>query len=258
MNADGVPIPPSGLGELATVSLDELNAMAALQTRVDRKYIVPPSVFGPMLSTLAPRYRVLEIDGCQQFGYQSVYFDTVDLDLYQAAATGRRRRYKVRTRTYVDSQLCMLEVKTKGGRGHTSKHRMRYQTGDPSHLNRQAQQFVSDIVGGTSDGLAQALTTGYDRSTLVDPISATRLTIDRNLTCTDWAGSGVTLDAAIIETKSSSAPSPADHWLWEQGIRPAKISKFCTGLAAIHSELRSNKWHRALAERWAPTPAAAL
>lgn len=247
--------PAIALDGLATVSLVELNAIAALQTRVDRKYIVPESVFGPMLGTLAKRYRLLEIDGQKRFGYQSVYFDTAELDLYQAAATGRRNRYKVRTRTYLDSQLCMLEVKTKGGRGHTEKHRMEYLHGDPSHLNRRAHEFVASIVGSPSDGLAQALTTGYQRSTLVDPVGATRLTIDQNLRCMDWVGRAVSLDAVIIETKSSRAPSPADRWLWTNGIRPAKISKFCTGLAALHPELRSNRWHRALENSWMSTRA---
>jgi hypothetical protein len=46
---------------------------------------------------------VLEIDGARSFAYDSTYFDTPDLDAYLLAATRRRRRFKVRTRTYVDS-----------------------------------------------------------------------------------------------------------------------------------------------------------
>lgn len=49
---------------------------------------------------------------------------TVGLDSYLLAAHGRRRRYKVRTRTYVDSAISFLEVKTEGAREATVKERM--------------------------------------------------------------------------------------------------------------------------------------
>lgn len=241
------------------ISLPHLNAMAALQTRVDRKYVIDRAGLEPMLDSMASKHRVLEIDDQQAFGYQSVYFDTPGLDLYLAAATSRRRRYKVRTRTYLESGLCMLEVKTKGPRGETSKKRLRYNADDEARLTPEAERFISDIVGGLPvqlrpDRLVPALTTSYRRSTFVDPGSATRLTIDDNLVCTDWAGSSAALAAIVVETKSSNAPSPTDRWLWARGVRPAKISKCCTGLAALHPELPSNKWRRALRHDWALLP----
>ena len=51
----------------------------------------------------------------------------------------------------------------------------------------------------------------------------------------------------IIETKSGSAPSVADKHLWRAGIRPSKISKFATGMAALNPDLPSNKWNRTIA-----------
>ena len=51
---------------------------------------------------------------------------------------------------------------------------------------------------------------------------------------------------AIIETKSGSAPSSADRTLWHHGYRPQRISKYATGLAALHPELPANRWHRVL------------
>ena len=53
----------------------------------------------------------------------------------------------------------------------------------------------------------------------------------------------------IIETKSGTAPSVADKHLWRAGIRPAKISKFATGMAALNPQLPANKWNRVI-ERW--------
>ena len=58
------------------IGLDELNELAELQTRVDRKYFVPADVFRRLIAELADELRVLDIDGRRTFGYESVYFDT--------------------------------------------------------------------------------------------------------------------------------------------------------------------------------------
>lgn len=89
---------------LPPIGLDALNAEAALQTRVDRKYVVPEAQAQELLATFTADVRVLEMDRCRCFAYDSVYFDTAGLDSYLLAARGRRRRYKVRTRTYVDQR----------------------------------------------------------------------------------------------------------------------------------------------------------
>ena len=50
------------------IGLDELMALAELQTRVDRKYFVPAAVFRRMIAELAGDLRVLDIDGRRIFG----------------------------------------------------------------------------------------------------------------------------------------------------------------------------------------------
>ena len=53
-------------------------------------------------------------------------------------------------------------------------------------------------------------------------------------------------DLVIAETKSGSHPSAVDRLLWRSGHRPISISKYGTGLAALHRELPANKWARVL------------
>nr|WP_311380158.1 carbohydrate-binding domain-containing protein [Arthrobacter sp. ISL-72] len=118
---------------LPPVGLEELNAEAALQTRVDRKYVVPETLAQELLAAFDAEVRVLEMDGSRCFAYDSVYFDTAQLDSYLLAALGRRRRYKVRTRTYVDSAISFLEVKTEGAREATVKERIPY---EPTNRDR--------------------------------------------------------------------------------------------------------------------------
>ena len=74
------------------VSLDELNAAASLQTRIDRKYVVGEQQAADVLQSLPGPVRVLETLGKRAFAYESVYFDTPALDSYFLAAHNRRRR----------------------------------------------------------------------------------------------------------------------------------------------------------------------
>ncbi|MDG2112789.1 MAG: VTC domain-containing protein, partial [Actinomycetota bacterium] len=110
--------------ELPAISLAETEQEAALQARVDRKYVVDGETAVELVQfvgSAAAHSAVLEIEGRREFTYESVYFDTPDRVSYLAAAHRRRRRFKVRTRRYADSATAAREVKTRGGRGETVK-----------------------------------------------------------------------------------------------------------------------------------------
>ena len=249
--------PVSGtVDALEPISLADLDAIAALQVRNDRKYVVNDTIVDLMLCELAGGLQILQIEVHRTVFKRSVYFDTPDFDLHRAAATGRRRRFKVRTRVYEDSGQAMLEVKTKDGRGRTVKERLDYDIDNSSHLTPEGRRFVqmalaSSDVPVTNEllnaaGLHPVLTTAYRRSTIVHETSGTRATIDSALVCTATDGRSTSLDAVIVESKSLTAAGPIDRWMWAHGHRPVKISKCSTGLAALYPELPSNKWRRTL------------
>ena len=230
---------------LRSVSLDDLTAATTLLTRVDNKYVVPAAALGNLVEALD--LPVLEVAGRREFRYESVYFDTPDWVAYLAAARGRRRRWKVRTRTYVDSGTCLLEFKARGYRGQTVKERIGYDPDDGRLLNAAATEFLADRVDGLAGSLEAALTTTYRRSTLVDLTNHVRVTIDTGVACT--AGSAyraVVADHVIVETKSATGSGAADRLLWRSGFRPESISKYAIGVAALYPELPRNKWARTL------------
>jgi hypothetical protein len=229
---------------LAPVGLGELVARAALQTRVDRKYVLPLAAADGVVARLAAagEVRVLEIGGRRDFGYESLYLDTADLAGYHLAARGRRRRFKVRRRTYLDSGDSFLEVKTRGIRGATVKERVP----DPGAAGAG---FVDAVLAGAGLGwvrsrdLRPTLRTAYRRTTLHLPATDGRVTIDTDLTWSLPGGRGATLGGvAIVETKSAAAASGADRLLWRSGHRPSRISKYGTGLAALRGDLPDNRW----------------
>ena len=88
--------------------------------------------------------RVLEVDGRRSSRYESTYLDTVDLDSWTAAATRRRRRWKVRSRVYADTGERWLEVKTRGLRGATVKERLPH---DGPDVSGHADAWVRDRLG---------------------------------------------------------------------------------------------------------------
>ena len=276
---------------LTTTTLAELNSAAGLLTRVDRKYLVPLKSAQDLVDGLAPHAQVLAIDERRRFSYASTYFDTPELDAFMLTARKRRRRFKVRTRTYLDSGLCFLEVKTCGARGTTVKRRMGYHADDASRLTGPGRAFVTACLASTGvTGSAAAhevaavlrpvLATTYQRTTLHLPRAEARATIDTALT---WQRLGpapftgasaatspgtptgpqalrpshlaeaindgepvAVADIAVVETKNPATPSPADRTLWDAGYRPARISKYATGMALLYANLPTNRWHRTI------------
>jgi hypothetical protein len=215
------------LADLQSIGLAELVEKASLLTRVDRKYVLGRLDAAEVLAALDPSTRILEIDA-------------------------RRRRFKLRTRSYVDTAESWLEVKTRGARSTTVKDRLAYDIGDRDILTVDGREYADaalDGLGlrGEELELRPTLVTRYHRATLYLPASGSRATVDTDLS---WEGDDghvlSTPDLAIIETKSGTRTSEVDRLLWAHGHRPATISKFGTGLAALRSDLPSNKWARVL------------
>ena len=252
------------IDRLAPVTLAELEATAALLTRVDRKYLLAPSRLEDLLDRVEASTgsrvptRALEIDGDRDFGYRSTYLDTPDLAFYRLAAQSRPRRIKVRTRTYTTTDAEWLEVKARDGRDVTLKDRIELAAGPPTtswSLSEPARTFLATFpdLGPRIETLAPTLVTTYRRTTLVcgDVEDGQRVTIDRNLRCAapdqPQTHLGPLSDLLVIETKSPGPrPGPFDQILWQMHNRPVSMSKYGVGLAATYPTLPANKWHRLL------------
>jgi hypothetical protein len=269
----GPALPDGGPGQDAVraagalidpIGLPDLLGLAELQTRVDRKYFVPAAAFTTFAGLMAADLRVLDIEGRRSFGYESVYFDTPQWTTYRAHVQGRRRRYKVRTRTYTDSGQCLLEVKLEGRRGTTVKHRTAHPLDERHTLAAPARHHLAALLRTALDlplpaALGPVLTTHYRRSTFVSTREGARLTCDVALRCSDGRREvHAAADHVLVESKSAArGGSSADRILRDMGIRPARISKYCVGVAALHPAMPSNPWHPVLRRYfgWHPQPA---
>lgn len=245
-----IPLPP--------ISLEQMGARGELLTRTDRKYLLTRDSARSVLAGLQPDARLLTIAGRQEFRYASTYFDTAALDSFHSTATARRRRWKVRTRSYLETGTTWIEVKTRGSRGRTVKERLALETTDlasteTDRLPEVALAFVANRLRAARVAvphgldLRPVLHTAYTRSTVVLGEGTIRLTIDTDLRWQLPDGLLATPgQAVVIETKTPGAASSFDRALWAAGHRPTRLSKFGTGLTLLDPTLPAHRWHRLL------------
>lgn len=242
------------LANMEPITLPELNAQARLMTRVDRKYFVPRKLFRDLLIATQEDFQVLEIAGRHRFEYRTVYFDTPEFRFFRDHVQGRRRRFKIRTRTYVDTGTCHLEVKSKGYRGQTVKQRIAHPIDRPTELTGAGQNFVDAILDTQGDvsarprisaaDLVPVLETVYDRITLTH--DRQRLTCDLDIETRNGSETHEGPRDVLVETKSADGVSIWDHLLKQAGIREHKVSKYCVGASLLNPQLPANPWNRTI------------
>lgn len=262
----GASRPADGMGgfldvinRLQEVGLDEINLGAELQTRTDRKYIVSAMQLDELIIDFGPDCSVLQLDGRRSFSYSTTYHDTPDRRLHRDTAHRRPTRFKVRVREYADSGLVMLEVKVKNTRGRTVKHRVDAsnfagrRSSPHVELTTEMRSFVDSVLDTDLTGLLEpALRVDFHRTTLLAHSGDARCTIDLGLHGEVPSGRAVDPDLVVIETKSAHRASEIDRWLWANGIRPTRFSKYCTPMAALDASLPANHWHRQLRTHFPP------
>lgn len=255
--------PLAGLAyRMPAISLAEMNKQAALQTRMDRKYVLSVDQTADLVAWICQERQdaqVLEVEGERASLYDSMYYDTENLACFRMALQQNRRRFKVRTRRYVDSGDSFLETKTKSGAGKTVKHRIRWSDSwtldddEPGNFLTESLADTPFVIHHDASGqpvagieLIPALRTVYYRTTLLLPDDCARITLDQRLHWQDPSGSWVEATGGVIlETKTSGSPSAVDRFLWDRRQRPIPSSKYSIGISLTHSALPTHRWTRA-------------
>lgn len=241
------------LSRFGGLSLDELDRRASLLDRMENKYLIRSGQFGAVLRDLPGAFDVLVIGGRAVFTYETIYFDTADFQAYHEHLQGKRRRFKIRTRRYVDSELVYLEVKLKGARGRTVKKRMRCSLDDHGRVSSEGTRFVRKTFESVYGERFEApyfprLGMLYRRLTLVGTAAPERVTVDFGF---QFAGAGgaravAPEDVVIVEVKSERGRGVADQVMRDHQVRGGSCSKYCVGLNLIRPNLRHNQFKRTL------------
>ena len=235
--------------EFAPISLADLNAKAEMLTRLDNKYVVSMDMLTKLAPALGAHFDILEIDGKRCFDYRTQYFDTPQMCSFRHHVQGRRRRSKVRTRHYLDADICFVEVKLKTLRKVTVKKRLPHDPGALDQLTTPAMQFVEEAhvdryEQGSLAPYVPTIQMQYQRMTLVARSGGERLTIDRSLQFWNHQTTEeISPEMLVVETKSAFGRGIADNILRGAGCHPVgSCSKYCIGLAALGVVPQFNKF----------------
>ena len=134
------------LRQFDPITLDEMSGIR-LMNRTDTKFVTTRPMLEQLLKMAQHDYYVQEIDQRHIAAYYTVYFDTPDCVMYTTHETGHTNRQKLRIRSYVDSHLNFLEVKTKNNKGRTKKKRVSLDDFNPdqsSEFNLLSDDYSED------------------------------------------------------------------------------------------------------------------
>lgn len=232
------------LNTFQPISLEEMDSVK-LMNRTDTKYIFNKSELPSILQNLKNDYRCFYINGTRLSTYKTLYFDTEDFLLYRQHHNGILNRYKLRHRSYVESNLNFLEIKFKTNKDRTIKTRIKNKL--QGNFDDQASQFIEKTMPYKAFNLKPNVWINYQRITLVNITNGERLTIDTGLEIINNE-KVLKLDKLVIaELKRGSKQfSPFVKLMRDLHIQPGGISKYCMALALTQSNLKTNNFKEKL------------
>ena len=233
------------LNQFSPITLEEMDGVK-LMDRTDTKFTFNINELPAILGEAKEFYKILSVEGNRISRYKTLYFDTEDFDLYNEHHSGKLNRYKIRHRTYVESNIGFLEVKFKNNKGRTLKTRIKEIEVPELHTGK-AFEFLKKTLPFDPLILLPKIWINYSRITLVNKTSAERLTLDLSL---EFEKDGKTelMDKLVIaEVKQDSkVASPFIDIMRNKHIRQGSISKYCFGIASSYDEVKKNNFKQKL------------
>jgi hypothetical protein len=180
------------------------------------------------------------------------------MHFYRDHHNGKLNRFKVRNRSYVDTNTQFLEVKFKNSQQRTIKTRiklMRQHAQGTVEQNELCSQFINQQMSRKVEDLIISQQGGYSRIALASEQRAERLTLDFNLWFQGQRGQKTSAKKvelpgffiAELKQKKHSKLSPAYQVLTANSFSPTSFSKYCIGCALIYGDsIKSNKFKKTL------------
>lgn len=239
----------------APISLEEMSGIR-LMNRTDTKFVTSVEKLKKLLELAQDEYFAQEIAGQRIARYYTMYYDTPDNAMYFCHHSGRIPRQKLRVRSYVDSHLNFLEVKSKNNHGRTKKKRIGIPDFNPQqpderliHEPKECCPFIARHLGLADELLHEKIENRFERITLVNRRKTERLTIDINLRFHNLETGYETVlpGVAIIELKRDGMQhSPIIDLLKMLRIHPMGFSKYCMGMALTNPDIKQNRFKERL------------
>ena len=235
------------LEHLEPITLEQMSEIR-LMNRTDTKFVTNKEKLVELLRLAQGKYYAQDINGSKIANYMTTYWDTEAYDFYMEHHNGRAPRQKVRVRTYLDSDISFLEVKTKNNHGRTKKKRVEVPSQEITGENGN-EEFLQNLVRRGMDDIHPTVRNRFHRITLVNYGKTERLTIDydvqfHNMETEHDANVG---PLVIIELKrDGNVFSPVLDILRQLRIKPSGFSKYCIGSVMTNRGLKQNMFKQKL------------
>lgn len=233
------------ISQFTPISLAEMDSVKLLD-RQDTKMVVPAMKLEAVLKRMSKDYFVLEVNDIRVNAYVSLYFDTPDWESYTEHHNGRKNRYKVRYRNYVDSDLSFFEIKFKNNKSRTVKTRIR-KDDLKTKLGTEEIELLKASTPLNPSNLVPAIWVYYKRITLVSKDLQERVTVDLDIGFHKYGEDEKPIiespGLAIIEIKQQrfNRKSSALRTLHAEKIFPIRLSKYCLGVMSCYNgEIKRN------------------
>lgn len=231
------------LGLLQPISLDEMSGIK-LMNRTDTKFVTNKAKLAQLLELTQGQYFAQQIEGARIANYRTTYWDTPWHRFFLEHHNGRAPRQKIRVRTYLDSDMTFLEVKTKNNHGRTKKKRITVPSQERQDVvDAGGSEFTQKLTGATFDDILPTVQNQFQRITLVNYGKTERLTIDFNVAFHNYETEhdAQTGQLVIIELKrDGNVFSPVLDLLRQLRIKPSGFSKYCIGSVMTNADLKNN------------------
>ncbi len=221
-----------------TYQPDDANEVG-LMKRVERKYIFHYRHFVDLLAELKMNYMRLNIDNVLIPGYNTLYFDTEDFQMYHHHHNGKLDRYKIRHREYLDSGTGFLEIKHKTNRNIIKKTRI---NASRNEMLENQKEFILTRSPFTISQLKPSISTDYNRITFANIENRERITFDCNIKFRFENRKMDFKNLVICEVKKNpgNRESKFERILKERRIKPFSISKYCMGNYFLNESVKQN------------------
>lgn len=214
-----------------------------LSERIDTKYILHESQVGTLADFFnSEDFSLVTHDNVETSHCHNQYFDTPDLTFYKWHHNGKRKRHKVRIRTYLDTGISYLEIKKREKEGHTNKKR--HQVEQSNDTIPDWTKKVFEFYSIKSAKLRPSLSNSFFRTTFINNKAIERVTIDEGLSF-NHNTKAIAFDSIVIveiKKKKFGDRTRLENTFKEMGIRPTRVSKYCVGIVNLHADCKYNRF----------------
>jgi hypothetical protein len=237
-----------GMNKSKSIMLETIQNQEDFFKRFDSKYICDENNIIKILGKLDSDWKILNVNQNITIKQEGDYYDTQDFQFFKDHKKGKRKRFKIRLKSYENS-FRYLELKLRTNIEQTLKFRWRY--GDISALNTIDIRYRSQILEKLEEYAYQVdlnstnhkLTTSYLRTTLFNFATREKFTIDQNFVVKKndkilpIGKSHLILEIKSIKSRHSLIPI-----LNTLNVRKSSISKYGISVPLIYPELGRNPW----------------